>query len=531
MANVRVIPVSLPAVSSQTSNAAAVKRVAAYARVSTDSEEQQTSYVAQVDHYTKLIQTHPNWMFSGVYTDAGISALNTRKRDGFNRMVSDALTGNIDLIVTKSVSRFARNTVDSLTTVRKLKEKGVEVWFEKENIFTLDSKGELLITIMSSLAQEESRSISENVTWGQRKRMADGKISLPYKQFLGYEKGENGFPKVVPKEADIVRHIFRLYMEGKTFSAIVKYLERHGIPSPAGKKTWQTAVVRSMLTNEKYKGHALLQKTFCADFLTKKMVKNEGQVQQYYVENSHPAIIEPNEFDAVQHEIERRKGLGRVTSSKSIFSSRLICEDCGGCFGKKVWGSYKGDKTYRKEVWQCNDKYNRQGLPGKGCQTPHVTEDEIKARFLVAFNQLMSNRDGLIEDCRLAQGILCDTTAIDIEFAELRNEIEVVTELSRKAIYENARTTVDQTEWVERNNAYLERHRKASERVDELETVKRERLGKAKIIEGFIHNIQNRPLAITEFDENLWLAVIETVTVGQDGEMVFRFRNCMEVSA
>ncbi|MFH1513742.1 MAG: recombinase zinc beta ribbon domain-containing protein, partial [Bacillota bacterium] len=250
-----------------------------------------------------------------------------------------------------------------------------------------------------------------------------------------------------------------------------------------------------------------------------------------YVENSHPAIIEPDEFDAVQHEIERRKGLGRVTSSKSIFSSRLICKDCGGCFGKKVWGSYKGDKSYRQEVWQCNDKYKRRGLPGKGCQTPHITEDEIKARFLVAFNQLMSNRDGLIEDCRLAQGILCDITVIDTEFAELRSEIEVVTELSRKAIYENARTTVDQTEWAERNDAYLERHRKASERLDELDTVKRERLGKAKIIEGFIDNIQNRPLAITEFDEKLWLAVIETVSVGRDGGMVYRFSNGMEVSA
>ena len=214
----------------------------------------------------------------------------------------------------------------------------MEVWFEKENIYTLDSKGELLITIMSSLAQEESRSISENVTWGQRKRMADGKVS-----------------------------------------------------------------------------HALLQKTFCADFLTKKMVKNEGQVQQYYVENSHPTIIEPDEFDAVQLELERRKNLGRPTSSTSIFASRLICADCGGRFGKKVWGSYKGDKTYRKEVWQCNDKYKRLGNPGKGCQTPHSTEEVIKERFLAAFNQLLHNRDGLIADCRLAQNVLCDTTAIDTE--------------------------------------------------------------------------------------------------------------------
>jgi hypothetical protein len=274
-----------------------------------------------------------------------------------------------------------------------------------------------------------------------------------------------------------------------------------------------------------------MQKTYCADFLTKKMVKNTGQVQQYYVEDSHPAIIEPDEFDAVQVEIERRRSIGKPTSCTSIFATKILCADCGGWFGKKVWGSYKGDKTYRKEVWQCNDKYKRLGKPGKGCNTPHITEDEIKSRFLTAFNSLMNDRDGLIEDCRLAQGILCDTKAIDAELAELHREIEVVTELSRKAIYENARTAVNQTEWADRHKAHLERHRKALERVDELEVVKRERLGKAKIIEGFIRDIESRPLAITEFDEKLWLAVIDAATVGRDGMVVFRLRNGSEVTA
>ncbi|MCL2671622.1 MAG: recombinase family protein [Clostridiales bacterium] len=506
------------------------RRVAGYARVSTDSEEQLNSYEAQVDYYTQLINGRADWEYITVYTDEGISAVNTKRREGFKQMVADGLAGKFDLLVTKSVSRFARNTVDSLTTVRKLKEAGCEVWFEKENIFTFDSKGELLITIMSSLAQEESRSISENVTWGQRKRMQDGKVSLPYKQFIGYEKGEDGLPKVVESEAAIVRLIFRMYMEGKTFSAIAKYLGDCGIPSPAGKETWQTAVVRSILSNEKYKGHALLQKTFCEDFLTKKMVKNTGQVQQYYVEDSHPAIIEPDEFDTVQLEIERRRSIGRPTSCTSIFAARIVCADCGGWYGKKVWGSYKGDKTYRREVWRCNDKYKRQGKPGKGCGTSHITEEDIKAHFLTAFNMLMNDRDALIEDCRLAQNVLCNTSAIDADFAELHREIEVVTELSRKAIYENARTVVDQNEWSERNKGYLERHRQATERVEELETQKRERLGKSKILEGFISDIEKRPLAITEFDEKLWLAVIDRVTVGRDDTMVFRFRNGAEVT-
>ena len=226
------------------------KRVAAYARVSTDDEEQLSSYEAQVDYYTRHIQSNEFWEFVEVYTDEGISATNTKKRDGFKRMIADALDGKIDMIVTKSISRFARNTVDTLTTVRQLKEKGVEVYFEKENIYTLDSKGELLITIMSSLAQEESRSISENVTWGQRKRFADGKVSLPYKQFLGYKKGEDGLPQIVEHEAKTVRLIYKLFLEGKTPSYIAKHLTESRSPTPSGKVNWQSSTVKSILQND-----------------------------------------------------------------------------------------------------------------------------------------------------------------------------------------------------------------------------------------------------------------------------------------
>ena len=207
--NVTVIPATLNIHTKTPTTERVRRRVAAYARVSTDSEEQLTSYEAQVDYYTKFIRENPDWDFVEVYTDEGISAVNTKRRDGFNRMIRDALAGKIDLIVTKSVSRFARNTVGSLTTIRKLKEAGCECFFQKENIMTFDSKGELLITIMSSLAQEESRSISENVTWGQRKRFADGKVSIPYGQFLGYRKGADGLPEIVPEEAEIVRRIYR----------------------------------------------------------------------------------------------------------------------------------------------------------------------------------------------------------------------------------------------------------------------------------------------------------------------------------
>ena len=215
MPNVTVIPATRNLHTGVRNDAVAKRKTAGYARVSTDSEEQLTSYEAQVDYYTNYIKSRPEWEFVNVYTDEGISATDTRHRSGFNQMVQDALDGKIDLIVTKSVSRFARNTVDSLTTVRKLKEKGVEVYFQKENIYTLDSKGELLITIMSSLAQEESRSISENVTWGKRKRFADGKVSLAYSSFLGYRKGEDGQMEVVPEEAETVRLIYRCSCKGR----------------------------------------------------------------------------------------------------------------------------------------------------------------------------------------------------------------------------------------------------------------------------------------------------------------------------
>lgn len=286
----------------------AKRRVSGYARVSTNNEEQLTSYEAQVDYYMKYIKSKEEWEFVDVYTDERITATNTKKRDGFNRMIKDALDGKIDLIITKSVKRFARNTVDSLVTIRKLKEKGVEIYFETENIYTLDSKGEILITIMSSLAQEESRSISENVKWGKRKTFADGKVSMPYKQFLGYTKDkQSGQPIIVEKEAEIVRLIYKLFLEGKTFSKIASALTEMNIPTPSKREKWSKSTVQSILTNEKYKGDAILQKGYTVDFLSKKREKNNGEVPQYCVENSHPAIVSPENFDMVQHEFEKRR--------------------------------------------------------------------------------------------------------------------------------------------------------------------------------------------------------------------------------
>lgn len=519
---VTVIPATINLHSQAPMVAAGKRRVAGYARVSTDSDEQFTSYEAQVDYYTRYIQNNPEWEFVAVYTDEGISATNTRHRDGFNQMISDALAGKIDLIVTKSVSRFARNTVDSLSTIRKLKENHIEVYFEKENIWTFDSKGELLLTIMSSLAQEESRSISENVTWGQRKRFADGKVSLPYKQFLGYRKGPDGFPEVVEEEAVIVRRIYSQFMAGKTPYLIAKALTEDGIPTPAGKTKWGTTTVASILTNEKYKGAALLQKCFTVDFLNKVKKVNEGEVPQYYIERSHQPIIDPQEFDLVQIEYERRKKLDHRYSGNSIFSSRIVCGDCGGFYGAKVWHS---NSKYRRIIWQCNEKFKGDHK----CRTPHLYEEDIKVRFLAAFNKLIANSETVLEDCQLMQSHLTDCSAIDAELEGLLREIEVVTELTQRCIQENARSVQSQEEYTERYNGYVARYDVAKDRADDLQREKKERQAKADAMGAFMFSLSERKNIITEFDDRLWLTILEKATAYHDGRLVFTFRGGIEI--
>lgn len=497
-------------------------RVAAYARVSTNSEEQLTSYEAQVDYYTRYIQSKPDeWIFVEVYTDEGISATNTKKRDGFNRMIADALAGKIDLIITKSISRFARNTVDTLTTVRKLKEKGIDIFFEKENIHTLDAKGELLITIMSSLAQEESRSISENVTWGQRKRFADGKVSLPYKRFLGYTKGPDGLPEIVPEEAVVIRLIYRLFLYGKSPSAIAAYLTDEGIRTPSGKPVWRASVVESILTNEKYKGDALLQKKFTVDFLTKRQKVNEGEVPQYYVENSHPAIIEPEIHDLVQYELKRRKADGRWTSCAHPFSGKIFCGECGGVYGSKVWHS---NTPYRTVVWQCNEKHR-----GQHCTTPHFTEREMQAAFLAAFNQVLEERDEIIAAYQEVMDALTDTADLDMERGQLQNELEVTAELIRKAINDNAHTALDQQAYQQRYNDLCQRYEKAQARLGELENLRLERTAKRVKIEMFMEQLNTRDMLVETFDEELWYSTVDFVTVYEDKRLVFTFRDGRQV--
>lgn len=395
-------------------------------------------------------------------------------------------------------------------------------YFQKENIYTFDGKGELLITIMSSLAQEESRSISENVTWGQRKRFADGKVSMPYKQFLGYEKGADGVPAVNEEEAAVVRLIYQLFLEGKTPAGICRYLESQSIPTPSGKQKWSQTTVDSILTNEKYKGDALLQKKFTVDFLEKKMKTNEGEVPQYYVENSHEAIIEPIEWEMVQAEIARRKALGRAYSGSSVFASRLVCGDCGGFYGQKVWHS---TDAYRKVIWRCNSKFKGE----RRCATPHLDAETIQQKFLVAYDRLMADRESVISDCEQIRSVLSDCSAIDAELESLTAEINVVAELVKACVKENASTAQSQEEYAKKYNGLLARYEKATARVKELAAEKERKQSRERDLRLFIESLKKQALALKEWDERLWVALIDKATVYRDGRIVFRFKSGTEI--
>ena len=351
------------------------KRVAAYARVSTEQDEQQSSYEAQVDFYTRHIKSNPDWEFVEVFADRGITGTNTKNRENFNRMIDLALKGGIDIILTKSISRFARNTVDTLQTVRELKAVGVEVRFEKENLHTFDPKCEMMLTIMSSLAQEESRSISENVRWGKQKSMRDGKVSLPYSHFLGYKKGADGRPEIVEEEAAVIRKIYDLFLSGKTINEIAAILTSMGVLTPAGKKKWSVSTVRRILSNEKYKGEALLQKTFTVDYLTKEVRKNNGEVPSVRVRNSHEPIIEPEVFDRVQAILAESAKRRAKVRTRHPFAGKLVCGDCGSFYGHKVWRLRSTGERYN--VWYCNHKYDGD----KTCDSPRLRDEEIKAAF------------------------------------------------------------------------------------------------------------------------------------------------------
>ena len=379
------------------------RKVAAFARVCTDLEVQHCSYEAQVDYYTSYIQGRDDWEFVSVYADEGITGCNTKKRDGFNSMVEDALAGKIDLIITKSLSRFARNTVDCLETVRLLKANGIGVYFEKENINTLTESSEFLITLFSGFAQAESESLSKNVAWGWRKSAEAGNVYFQYKRMLGYRKGTDGQPEIVPEEAKIIRRIYRRYLAGCSLGQIKQELEQDNIPTAQKVERWSSAVIHNILTNEKYMGDALLQKTYITDCISKKVKKNMGERPMYYVENNHPAIIPRETFDQVQKEMTRRSSKRKVLqksgktelgkySGKYALTELLVCGECGSPYKRVTWAR-NGKKRI---VWRC---VSRLEFGTKYCHnSPTLDESRLHNAILAAMNEYAAIRQEVCPD-------------------------------------------------------------------------------------------------------------------------------------
>ena len=371
-------------------------RVAPYCRVSTDKDEQLSSYEAQIEYYTEKIDSNQDWTMVRLYADEGKTGTSTKKRKEFLQMIRDCEKGKIDLVITKSVSRFGRNTLDGLNYVRRLKRLGVGVYFEKENVNTLYMDNEMILTFFFSQAQAESESLSGSVKWGHRKNFKDGKVYYQFDSFLGYRKGPDGQPEIDEEQAAVVRRIFARYLMGHSTCRICKDLMADGVKTARGKTTWHDSVIQSMLRNEKYIGDALLQKTYMADLFTHQQKKNIGELPKYYVHECHPAIIDRETFQKVQEELARRAGL-KKTSSKTRtelgkYSGRyalneiLVCGECGSPYRRRLWMP-NGEKRY---VWRC---LNRLEKGRRVCKdSPTLEEPALHAAILSAMNEMFQMR-------------------------------------------------------------------------------------------------------------------------------------------
>ena len=510
-------------------------RVAAYCRVSTLLEQQEGSYEAQVDYYTNKINSNPNWKCAGIFADDGKSATGTAKRDDFNALINACMEDKIDLVLTKSVSRFARNTVDALQNIRKLKEKSIPIIFEKEGVNTMESGGELLITILSSQAQEESRNISENTRWGLTRRFENGQISVNHKKFLGYTKDEDGNLVIVPEEAAIVKRIFREYLEGKSIINIARGLDADGILTVTGLDHWHPGTIDKMLSNEKLCGDACMQKTYTVDFLTKKKIKNDGYVRQYYIEDNHEAIIPKELFHQVQEEKLRRASLHKAAvtrkknkeekekskySSKYILTDLMVCAECGHAYRRQIWSKY-GDKT---AVWRCEDRL-KQGKKSRCQHSPTIKEAQLHDAVMTAINSVVKNTGEFIGTFRenvirvignySTQGV---TTEYDEQIEKLQQQMLTLIEDNAKqgAISED----------------FDEEYKQLSEQINELKTARIQMVQAQKKAESYKERVEQLDKAITtvnpqvrEFDQDLVKRLISSIRVHKGMKLEIQFHS------
>jgi len=504
-------------------------RAAAYCRVSTDQEEQLTSYEAQVAYYTDKIMSNPEWTLAGIFADEGITGTSVKKRTNFLRMIRLCRKGKIDIILTKSISRFARNTVDCLNYIRELKELGIAVIFENENINTMKADTEIIITMLAGFAQAQSESISQNVRWGKRQAFKSGKVSFQYSRIYGYERGENDKPRVVPEQAAVVRRIFQSYLAGSSVPDIKRMLEAEGIAAAGGKPQWSVGALQYMLRNEKYCGDALLQKTFVENCISKKTRKNNGELPKYLVQNHHEAIIDRTLFEKVQAEIARRAGKRKVSdktskTGQSKYSGRyaltelLICGNCGTPYKRVTW-SKRGKK---KIVWRC---ISRLDYGTKYCKSsPTVDEERLQAAVLKAINAMMSNRERLIGILKTNLKITLSEKssgatnpyAIENRIRELQDSMMELVAVAAKA--GNAESYEDKfreiSEEIKSLQKTLEQYQAEQNGPDEL----------ARQIDDISKALEDAPFEITEYSNNIVRQFIDTIKVVNEDKLLFIFK-------
>lgn len=494
--------------------------VVAYARVSTEKEEQEDSFERQVSYYTTLINSKPEWKFGGIYADPGITGTRAEKRPDFLRMIEDCRAGKINKILVKSISRFARNTVDALNYIRELKELGISIYFENENIDTLTPGGEVLITILAAMAEQESRTMSTNIKWSYQKKFKNGEVTLNTSQMWGYiktgRKDEEGkeIYEINEEEASIVRRIYREYLSGLTAARICRGLEDDGILTKTGKKKWQTSVIRSILSNEKYTGNAILGKTFKPDVLSKKRQKNMGQVPMYYAEGTHPAIIDQETFELVKAEQERRKdekaeavGSSRY-SSKYPFSGLLVCGECGHKLRRHVRRVGSGKMV---PAWGCS---NRISNGRAACDSHHVNEETLQRTYTAAVQEMVADAEGIVQLVRDSTGLVMEPENKS-ELAQVEQAIIDLQAAVMELHKAKQKRGISASEYAERIREYSMRMEELEAQQEELQTTEN-RHNQIKVwLDNFIRHIQSGKIMNTD-DSQIMKQLVEQIIVGAD---------------
>ena len=510
------------------------KRVAAYCRVSTDSEEQLTSYVNQKKFYTDMIARNTEWEFAGLYADEGISGTRADKRPEFNNMIKACLAGKIDYIITKSVSRFARNTVDCLDYVRLLRARGIGILFEEENIDTLESDGELYLVIYAVFAQSESESISKNITWSYRKNFEDGKPIFMFKKLLGYKKGEDGEPVIVPEEAEIVERIYTMYLSGMTVDVISRQLQSEHIVIPDKKFSFGKNMVMNILKNEKYCGDCILQKTVTVDCISKTRKKNEGEAPMYIVENSHPAIISREMFNRAQEELSKRKARSPQSQKTAITASGkyskyaltdvLICAECGSRYKRVTWTSL-GQKRI---VWRC---VNRLDNGKKYCQhSPTLSEPALQeaiVRALNKFNDEDTSTYLTLMKATIGEAIGANGGSDEIDLLERR--IDALNSRMLKMVSESVERGADMEENEDEFKTISEQIEQLNRRIEAIRKSEGSDEDRQERLSLIPATIDQREAHRDTYDDAIVRQMIECVKVHEGGKLTIIFGGGYEI--